>query len=121
MSKMVHFEIPADDTTGAIKFYSTVFGWKFTEFMPGEYWSVEAGPAEEMGINGGLMKCRDLGQPIGNYINCENLEATMEMISKNGGQIVVPKSPVPTMGWFAFFKDPDGNIVGIWQIDSNAK
>lgn len=117
MGKMVHFDIPVDDTEKAKNFYGTVFGWKFTEVQPGMYWLVEAGAKEEMGINGAIMKRRDPGQPISSYLSCENIDKTIGMITQNGGEIVVPKSPVPGMGWFAFFKDPDKNIVGIWQVD----
>ncbi|MGZ7109599.1 MAG: VOC family protein, partial [Methanobacterium sp.] len=28
MSKVIHFEIPAEDPERAIKFYEDVFGWK---------------------------------------------------------------------------------------------
>ena len=37
-----------------------------------------------------------------------------------GGQIVMPKTPVPGMGWFLYFKDPEGNILALWQMDPTA-
>lgn len=121
MSKMIHFEIPATDPQKAIEFYKDVFGWKFTEYQPGEYWMVEAGPESEPGINGGVMKRRDPMQPIGSYLNVTNIDEIIAKIEEKGGQNVVPKSPIPGMGWFAFFKDPDGNIVGIWQSDESVR
>ena len=60
MNRPVHFEIPADDLVRAKKFYEEVFGWKFKKWGENsgnmEYWLIETGPKEEMGINGGLMK-----------------------------------------------------------------
>ena len=38
-----------------------------------------------------------------------------------GGTIVVPKMPIPTVGWLAYFKDPDGIIHGVYQDDKEAK
>ena len=33
---------------------------------------------------------------------------------------VVGKLPVPSMGWFAHFLDPEGNTIGLLQPDANA-
>jgi predicted enzyme related to lactoylglutathione lyase len=32
MPRVVHFEIPADDTGRAVKFYQKVFGWKIEKW-----------------------------------------------------------------------------------------
>jgi predicted enzyme related to lactoylglutathione lyase len=32
----------------------------------------------------------------------------------------MPKTPVPGMGWFLYFKDPDGNILALWEPDTAA-
>ena len=37
-----------------------------------------------------------------------------------GGQVVMPRTPVPGMGWFLYFKDTEGNILGLWQSDPAA-
>lgn len=34
---------------------------------------------------------------------------------KLGGSILVPKVEVPKMGWFAWFKNPEGNALGLWK------
>ncbi len=31
------------------------------------------------------------------------------------------KMPVPSMGWFAAAKDPEGNSFSVWQSDENAQ
>ena len=60
MPKVVHFDLPADDTQRAIEFYSTVFGWTFDKWDgPMEYWLIDAGPDEEPGIHGGLAQRQD--------------------------------------------------------------
>jgi predicted enzyme related to lactoylglutathione lyase len=51
----------------------------------------------------------------------DSLDATSEAILANGGTVALPKMPVPTVGWLAYFKDTEGNIFGVMQEDSNAK
>lgn len=45
----------------------------------------------------------------------------LKKIENNGGTILAPKSAIPGVGWFAMFKDPEGNVLGIMQDDKNAK
>jgi len=32
----------------------------------------------------------------------------------------MPKTPVPGIGWFLYFKDTEGNILALWQHDPTA-
>ena len=55
MPRVIHFDIPADDTMRAQKFYQEVFGWKFDKWNgPMEYWMIKTGDEKQPGINGGL-------------------------------------------------------------------
>lgn len=110
MGKAIHFDIPATDPEKSGKFYGKVFGWKLNKIDGMDYWLTEGGPSGE-GINGGLMKRRDPGQPLTINIEVKDIDKAAEMIVANGGEIVVPKMPVPG-GSLLFFKDPDGNILG---------
>lgn len=121
MSRVVHFEIPANDTKKVADFFSKTFGWKFSQFGTEDYWMAETGDAGKPGINGSIMKRRDPAQPVVNSIQVDNIDAMADKVSKNGGVIVVPKFPIPHVGWLSYFKDPDGNIHGIWQDDPSAK
>ena len=38
----------------------------------------------------------------------------------NGATVVVPKMPVPGVGWLVYCKDTEGNIFGMMQADTNA-
>ena len=85
------------------------------------YWTVTTGPNDAPGINGGIMPRRHPEQPMVNTVDVENLDATLATIEANGGIVVVPKMPVPKVGWLAYFKDPEGNIHGAMQADPDAK
>ena len=51
----------------------------------------------------------------------EDIEASAKAIEKAGGKIMILKTAVSTVGWFAYFTDPELNIHGIWKEGKNAK
>ncbi len=121
-SKIIHFEIPADDIERARKFYQGLFGWQISP-APGQ--PAEAEPyymiqTEEGGLGGGMMKRVMPEQRPVLYVQVESVDAHIEKIKRAGGQVVVPKMPVPTMGWFAQALDTEGNVFAIWQDDPQA-
>ena len=119
-NRVVHFEIPCDNPEKTMSFFKEVFGWTFEQFGNEQYWSVFTGDEKSPGINGGLMKKRDPNQPIVNSIEVVNIDEYITKIEKAGGKIVVPKMAIPSVGWVAYFKDPDGNIHGVYQTDPTA-
>jgi hypothetical protein len=122
MSRVVHFEIPADDPDRAIGFYQNVFGWQMNKWDgPQPYWLVTTGDEKQPGINGGLMKRMHPGQPVVNTIDVPSVDDYIARISQHGGEIVVPKMPIPGVGWLVYFKDTEGNIFGIMQEDTAAR
>lgn len=120
-SRVVHFEIPCDNPEKTMSFFEEAFGWTFQQFGTEEYWFAITGDEKSPGINGGLMKKKDPNQPLANSIDVANIDTAIERIEKAGGTIVLPKMPIPTVGWVAYFKDPDGNIHGVYQNDPDAK
>jgi predicted enzyme related to lactoylglutathione lyase len=125
MPKVVHFEIPAEDLDRAKNFYGSVFGWKL-ETMPmpgGEYTSVITTPVDEQtqvpnqpgAINGGMMQ-RDERTPSPVItIDVEGIDDALKEIEASGGTTVTPRTAIPGMGAFAYFKDPEGNVLGLWE------
>ena len=45
----------------------------------------------------------------------------LEVVAQLGGKVVMSKSMVPNMGYFAVVLDPDNNNLGLWQTDKDAK
>ena len=72
-------------------------------------------------LYGGLMKREKNHKAIVNYIDVESVEKCSVKIEKAGGKILVPKTPVKEMGYFAIFKDTENNVMGIWENDESAK
>ena len=129
MRKVVHFEIPADDLDRAKSFYSSIFGWDLPT-MPmagGEYTvvittPVDPGsqlPTEPGAINGGMVQ-RDQSTPAPVItIDVEAIDEALHQIEASGGTTVTPRTAIPGMGAFAYFKDPEGNVVGLWETTTS--
>lgn len=120
-NRVVHFEIPCDEPEKTMAFFNEAFGWHFQQFGNEPYWVVLTGDEKTPGINGGIMKKRDPKQPVVNSIDVADIDKAAAQIEISGGKIVVPKMPIPSVGWLAYFTDPDGNLHGIYQNDPAAK
>lgn len=107
-----HIEIPTRSLSKAKKFYGKIFGWKF-EDMPGSGYSLYETPG---GVGGGLSECKDRkAPPMISYILVDDIEKTVQKVTKAGGKLKEAKSEVPGFGSYAVVTDPDGNPVGLWQ------
>ncbi|MCI0533141.1 VOC family protein [bacterium] len=123
MNRVVHFEIQADDPDRAMRFYKDAFGWSAERFgIDPPYWIITTGPEGEPGINGGLSKRKraHTGDGAGAFvctIEVSSIDAAIDTITKNGGEVVMMKTPIPSIGSFAHCRDTEGNIFGIVESD----
>lgn len=128
MARVVHFEIQADDVERAKAFYAAVFGWTFqdwSEVTGSPYWGVITGPDDEPGINGGLLQRSqpDTGGGSNAFVctmEVADYDATEARILEAGGTVVTPKEALMGMAWQGYYRDPDGNTLGIHQPDPTA-
>lgn len=126
MSRVIHFEIHADNPERAVKFYIDTFGWTFQKWDgPMPYWLVITGPDSEPGINGGLLPRRYAidGTAVIAYVCTIGVTSLDDSLSKslaNGATLAVPKMPIPGVGWLAYCKDTESNVFGIMQADPKA-
>lgn len=129
MRKVVHFEIPAEDLDRAKSFYASIFGWQL-QTMPmdgGEYTVVMTTPVDEAtqlptepgAINGGMMQRDDRTPSPVITIDVEAIDEALADIEAAGGTTVTPRTAIPGMGAFAYFKDPEGNVLGLWETASS--
>jgi len=54
-------------------------------------------------------------------MNVENIDTLSQTIKDNGGVMALEKQDVGGMGWTAYFKDPEGNIFGLFQSNPDFK
>jgi uncharacterized protein len=53
-------------------------------------------------------------------VQVDSVDGTLAKNAALGGVVALPKMPVPGVGWLAYMKDPDGNILGLLQSDEAA-
>jgi predicted enzyme related to lactoylglutathione lyase len=120
--RVVHFEIPFDDGDRARRFYGEAFGWQL-QSMPGMgYTLVSTGPTGDRGpteagfVNGGMMGRSDSpsSTPI-LVVDVDSIDKALDRIGELGGEVVLAKQPVGDMGFSAYFRDPEGNVIGLWE------
>ena len=121
MSRIVHFEIPADDPERAIKFYEKVFDWQIEKWDgPIEYWLIMTGEEDKPGIDGGLARREDPTTGVENTIDVKDLDTSLANVKASGGEIIRPRMAVPGVGWMAYIKDTEGNVFGLMESDLKA-
>jgi predicted enzyme related to lactoylglutathione lyase len=115
----VHFEFMTADPDKTAAFFAKAFGWATEKWDgPMEYHMVRTG--EGPGIDGGIGRSPD-GKPFTcNVVAVENLDATLRKVTAAGGQVVMPKFAIPTVGWLAYAAEPTGIVFGMMQGDPGA-
>jgi predicted enzyme related to lactoylglutathione lyase len=87
-----------------------------------DYWMIKTGQESEPGIDGGMSKNDELtGFDTSVTVDVKSIDDVIKQIQDLGGQIVQPKMAIPGIGWFAQFKDTEGNKLGLMQDDPSAK
>ena len=126
MSRPVHFEIHASNPETLAKFYADVFGWKIQHMPQFDYWLIDSGTSEP-GINGGLLRRRGPAPAADASVNAfvcslgiDSVDRYLEGALKAGATVALPKMAIPGVGYQAYIKDPDGNILGLHQADKTA-
>lgn len=125
MNNIAYFEIQSSSPEREVKFYSEIFGWKFTkvEGLPIQYYQIETS-----NIHGGLLERPAQTPPTHcgtNAFTCsievENFDETAEKILALGGQVAMDKFAIPNKCWQGYFIDQDHNTFGLVQVDENAQ
>jgi hypothetical protein len=119
--RVVHFEMPFDNADRAREFYARVFDWQLMPMPDMGYTIVMTGPGGEEGpgepgfINGGLMERKTPFTAPNVVIDVENLEVALSAVNDAGGSTVLERMKVGDMGFCAYFRDTEGNLVGLWE------
>ena len=79
-SAIVHFEIPAGDVEKLSKFYSDLFGWKFSKQSMGgmDYWMIETTGSGMGHLAGGMYVRQGETEKPRFYMNVEDIDAHTE-------------------------------------------
>jgi uncharacterized protein len=109
---VVHFEIGCRDSKAPAEFYASMFGWSMNPMGPAVM--IDTGTKE--GVQGHI---NSLGHEPHKYtqfyVRVDDIPATLKKIESLGGKTVVSETPIPASGSFAWFSDPEGNVVGLFK------
>lgn len=125
-NKLAHFAIHIDDIERAKNFYGEVFEWGFASYGPQDFLQIKADKTETGELIGALqsrnyspVKEKIIGMEC--TIAVENVDEIIQRVENNGGQILMPKTAIPYVGWITKFLDTEGNLVCAMQSDRGAK
>jgi hypothetical protein len=111
---VVHFEISGKSGAALSEFYGKLFEWPIQHEPSMNYWMV---PAQGEGSIGG-----GIAQPDGEvpnnvtiYVQVDDLQTYLDRAEALGGTTAVPPTPIPGIGEFAMFIDPEGNCIGLFK------
>ena len=110
--KICYIELPATDIARSAEFYKNAFGWNIRKRGDGAT-SFDDTVGE---VSGAFV----LGRPPAStpgllfYVMVDNAADTLNLIAANGGAIVQPIG-VDAPEITARFKDPGGNVIGVYQ------
>ena len=111
-AKICYIEIPAVDVERSVEFYQAVFGWNIRRRGDGRS-AFDDGVGQ---VSGTWITGRPPSSQPGLliYIMCDSVADTMDSIVTHGGEIVQPiGADAPEIT--ARFRDPAGNILGLYQ------
>jgi predicted enzyme related to lactoylglutathione lyase len=109
-----YLRVPAPDPRATAAFYAAVFGWRV------ELDRNEPSFADGSGhVIGHFVRDAPVAGDGGvrPYVYVDGIDATLEAVKANGGEVATEPYPEGTL-WVATFRDPAGNVVGVWQQGS---
>ncbi len=111
------FEIPATDISRAINFYQQLLDIKI-EKIDVEGMQMGILPYEGQMVSGVIIQSdgyKPSSDGVTMYLNAgDNLQAKLDILEKNGGKIITPKTEhADGSGFFAIFLDSEGNKMAL--------
>jgi uncharacterized protein len=106
-----YLRIPAADPHASSAFYAAVFGWRVRDDLDKS--AFEDGTGH---VIGHFIAEHEVAGEAGvrPYVFVENVDGTLEKVTANGGQVMTPPYPEGDLR-VATFRDPAGNVLGVWQ------
>jgi predicted enzyme related to lactoylglutathione lyase len=113
---IAYLRVPAGEPHRAAAFYAAVFGWSVDADRDNPRF--EDGTGHVIGhFMADLPAAGEAG--VLPYVFVEDVDETLEKVVAQGGEIVIQPYPEGNLR-VATFRDPDGNVIGVWQQGSAA-
>lgn len=124
INKPTHFGIYIDDMERATHFYKHVFDWAFNDYGPSDFQQIRSHESEDGELIGALQhrKYTPVKEKVIGFectIGVSDLDSTIELVKEVGGEIIMPKTEIPNVGWITKFNDTEGNLVCAMQYNEH--
>ncbi len=115
MYRLKEFQIPSNMPIDAMAFFNDVFGWTFQMQGKQTYLSAteEASPCQ-------IIPLHENAEPSIGTIEVKDVDQMVQKVRREGGEVVIPKTAVPGIGWLAYCKGPNQHIFSLMQPDLRA-
>jgi uncharacterized protein len=113
--RVVHFEIPIDEPDRAGPFYRDTFGWTVTPFGDAGYWTLTTGEPPGVGAEGALTAREGAPEGVLIYVGVDDITSTLAKVTEAGGKVEREREEIPGIGFWALFRDPEGNLLGLFE------
>ncbi|MHC4135207.1 MAG: VOC family protein [Planctomycetota bacterium] len=116
--RVVWHDLMTTDIDRAAEFYTQLFGWQLNDvdMGGGTYKMIRSGETDI----GGLMPVEEShGVPSHwtAYVTVDDVDAAVQRANAQGGETLVPTTPIPNVGAFAVIKDPKGACISPFKSD----
>jgi len=125
-NKITHFAIHTDNIERSKSFYEHVFDWGFTAYGPPDFFQIRADQTENSEPIGALqartyspVKEKVIGLEC--TVTVKSVDEIIKRVQNNGGEILMPKTAIPYVGWITKFLDTEGNLLCAMQSDNSAR
>ncbi len=110
--RLTYVEIPTRDAARAARFYQAVLGWKTEQRSEGDFRFSD----DDAQLIGRWVTGRPSGEPgIVSYFTVDRIADSVARAPEHGGEVVEAPRPEGDV-LVARLRDPDGNLIGIWQF-----
>ena len=110
----VHLELSTSDTAKAKAFYSSLFGWEFTDNDMGNN-MIYSTFKPSSGPGGGLFSMPNMPTFWLAYVGVEDINAATEKAKSLGATIHKGPMEIPNIGWMTILADPTGATIAMFQ------
>lgn len=107
-------ELHTANPEAAKTFYGQLLGWKLKDMQTpgGTYTEIQTGE----GLPGGLMGDGPMALSYWlTYIRVPSLDGSLRRAKELGASVVMGRTPIPDVGWFALLDDPTGARFGLFE------
>jgi predicted enzyme related to lactoylglutathione lyase len=107
-----YLRVPAGDPRTTAEFYAAVFGWTVDIDRPDPSFADGTGHVIGHIVPAAANVAGEAG--IRPYVYVDGVDAALERVAAHGGAVVTEPYPEGNL-WVATFRDPAGNVLGVWQ------